>query len=77
MGVKLEGLTTEMRNTATANLDQLSVIDVLRLMNAEDKKVAFAVEEQLKPIATAVEIIVAGLKQGGDCSISAQEQADA
>ncbi|WP_282941107.1 N-acetylmuramic acid 6-phosphate etherase [Paenibacillus sp. RC67] len=65
MGVKLEGLTTEMRNTATANLDQLSVIDVLRLMNAEDKKVAFAVEEQLKPIATAVEIIVAGLKQGG------------
>jgi len=42
---KLFQLTTEARNQQTQNLDQLPTEQILKIMNDEDKKVAFAVEE--------------------------------
>lgn len=61
----LGGLLTETRNPASANLDQLSTLDMLALINREDAKVATAVQAELGPIAQAVDAIAARFKKGG------------
>jgi N-acetylmuramic acid 6-phosphate etherase len=50
-------LTTEARNPASEQIDTLSPLEIVRLMNAEDAKVAEAVGRVAGPIARAVEII--------------------
>lgn len=61
----LKQLTSEQRNSASLNLDQLSALEIVQLMNQEDQKVALAVNDQLAQIAQAVEIIVSAFQQGG------------
>jgi len=58
-------LTTEAQNAATMNLDQMTPLEIVTTMNAEDKKVPLAVEQQLPQIAEAVSLITAAFKQGG------------
>jgi N-acetylmuramic acid 6-phosphate etherase len=58
-------LTTEMRNQASENLDRMSSLEIVKLMNDEDKKVAYAVEEVLPDVARAVDLITASLEKGG------------
>lgn len=65
MLMNLDRLTTEGRNPDTMDIDTLDTIDILRKINDEDKKVAFAVEEELPSIAKAVDIIVESIKKGG------------
>src|SRR3954469_15889633 len=55
---------TEARNPHTVAIDRLPVLDVLRLINAEDHLVAPAVEAVLPRIAEAVELAVAALRAG-------------
>ncbi|WP_126425456.1 N-acetylmuramic acid 6-phosphate etherase [Brevibacillus marinus] len=62
---KLFQLTTEARNQQTQNLDQLPTEQILKIMNDEDKKVAFAVEEALPQVAKAVELVANALQNGG------------
>ena len=56
---------TEQENPNTANIDQVSTLDALRLINGEDKLVAAAVEKVLPEVAKAVDEIVERLKNGG------------
>ncbi|MGE5674739.1 MAG: N-acetylmuramic acid 6-phosphate etherase [Mycobacterium leprae] len=63
--MNLDKLVTETVNQQTKNLDSISTIEVVRLMNEEDKQVALAVERVLPQVARVVDIIVAALKQGG------------
>ena len=58
-------LTTEQRNFASANIDKCSTLEMLKIINDEDKKVASAVEKILPEIAKAVEIIAEKLSNGG------------
>ena len=58
-------LTTEARNPLTKNLDSLGAIELVRLMNAEDEKVASAVGEVAEPIARAIDVIAERLSAGG------------
>lgn len=58
-------ISTEERNERTANIDSLSTIDMIRLINDEDKKVALAVEKEAEHIAAAVDVIAAQLREGG------------
>lgn len=62
---QLRKLTTEQRNPASERLSELSTEDILRIINEEDKKVAFAVEKEIPNIAKAVEAIVKAVKKGG------------
>lgn len=62
---KLENLTTEGRNPASENLDSLSPLDIVRLINSEDAKVADAVGREAEPIAEAIEVIAHRLQHGG------------
>lgn len=56
---------TEQENPNTKNIDQVSTLEAVRLINEEDKKVALAVEKVLPEIAAAVDKIVERLKNGG------------
>lgn len=56
---------TEQDNPNTKNIDRVSTLEVVTLINNEDKKVAEAVEKVLPEIAKAVDEIVARLENGG------------
>lgn len=56
---------TELENPQTAEIDQLSTLDAMRLINEEDKTVAEAVETVLPQIAEVTDKIVERLKKGG------------
>jgi N-acetylmuramic acid 6-phosphate etherase len=57
--------TTESRNPASEQIDSLPPLEIVRLINAEDARVAEAVGREAEPIARAVEIIADRLRQGG------------
>jgi len=61
----LGSLLTETRNPASEHLDQLSTLDMLRLINDEDATVATAVRAELPGIARAVDEIAARFNRGG------------
>jgi N-acetylmuramic acid 6-phosphate etherase len=61
----LEKLLTEQTNPASASIDTLSTESVLRIMNAEDRQVAEAVEREIPAIARAVDAIVTAFERGG------------
>ena len=56
---------SELRNPASKNLDRLSALQIVRLMNREDRKVADAVDRALPSIARAVDAIVKAIGAGG------------
>lgn len=58
-------LITEQANPRTRDIDERSTLEILRLMNEEDKLVAEAVGRELERIAAAVEVIVECLRRGG------------
>ncbi len=62
---EIQNLITEARNPATMEIDSKSVEEILRLINAEDKKVPLAVEKEIPFIARAVEIVVEAFRAGG------------
>lgn len=65
MGLDLGNLITETRNNNTRNIDKVSTIEMLKMINEEDKKVAFAVEKEIGNIAIAVDYISNALQCGG------------
>ncbi|WP_318403446.1 N-acetylmuramic acid 6-phosphate etherase [Photobacterium leiognathi] len=65
MKIDLTQLVTESRNTASQNIDMLSTVEMLQVINNEDKKVALAVEQVLPEIAQVVDAIAIAFQQGG------------
>jgi N-acetylmuramic acid 6-phosphate etherase len=61
----LNKLTTEQRNPASENIDSLSALEIVRLINAEDMKVAAAVSKEAEAIAKAVDTIADRMRRGG------------
>jgi N-acetylmuramic acid 6-phosphate etherase len=58
-------MTTEARNSASEQIDTLSPLEIVRLMNAEDVRVPEAVGREAGPIARAIETIAERLRAGG------------
>jgi len=58
-------LLTEAQNEASASIDALPTMEMLRVINAADQGVARAVECELSHIASAVDGIVKRLQAGG------------
>lgn len=56
---------TEQRNPRTRGLDAKSTLQILRILNREDQRVALAVRRELPEIARAVDAIVKSLRAGG------------
>jgi N-acetylmuramic acid 6-phosphate etherase len=58
-------LETEQDNSASAQLDTMSALEIARVLNAEDKRVAAAVEQALPQIAQAIDLIANAILSGG------------
>ncbi|MBS9439305.1 N-acetylmuramic acid 6-phosphate etherase [Photorhabdus noenieputensis] len=65
MKINLNNIVTESRNPASANIDTLPTLEMLKLINDEDKKVALAVEQTLPKIAETVDKIAEAFRHGG------------
>ncbi|PHM28840.1 N-acetylmuramic acid 6-phosphate etherase [Xenorhabdus budapestensis] len=65
MKINLNNLVTESRNPASAHIDELSTLDMLSVINDEDKKVAVAVEQTLPQVALVVDKVAEAFRQGG------------
>ncbi|EJO3862169.1 N-acetylmuramic acid 6-phosphate etherase [Vibrio parahaemolyticus] len=65
MKIDLSRLVTESRNPASAEIDTLSTIEMLQVINEEDQKVALAVKAVLPQIAKAVDAITQAFTNGG------------
>ena len=63
--VELQKIATEQRNPNTMNIDTLSTLDMVKLINREDHRVAEAVALVTDKIAEAVDVIAARLSTGG------------
>jgi len=61
----LKALKTEQRNPRTGGLDRKSTLEILRVLNGEDARVALAVRRELPTIARAVDAIVKSFRAGG------------
>ena len=57
--------TTEKRNPRSANIDTLSTLGIVDLINAEDQTVPRAVGSQREKMAAAIDLIVARFRAGG------------
>lgn len=60
-----DALKTEGRNPNTMNIDKVSTLEAMRLMNEENKRVPEAIDTQLEEIAKAVDLIAAAMERGG------------
>jgi N-acetylmuramic acid 6-phosphate etherase len=65
MPEQLSQLPTEAANPRSANLDELSTLEMLQLINDEDATIASAVRLALPQIAEAIDAISARFSRGG------------
>lgn len=56
---------TESRNSNSVNLDTMSPLEIVRLMNEEDKSIAYCVENSLEEIARLIEEVTKAFKRSG------------
>ncbi len=63
--VDLGTLETEQRNSRTMEIDTLSTLEMVRLINREDQAVIDAIERATPQIAAAIDAIVLRLQKGG------------
>lgn len=65
MNIDLSKLITEKRNPDTYQIDMISTEGIIKMINEEDKKVAYSVEKEISSIAKAVDMISDSLEKGG------------
>jgi N-acetylmuramic acid 6-phosphate etherase len=56
---------TELRNQASRDLDHMSSLEIVRLMNREDRRIAPTIARELPAISSAVDGIVNRIRHGG------------
>jgi N-acetylmuramic acid 6-phosphate etherase len=64
-GAHLRRLGTEESNAASADLDRKSALEIARIINREDAKIAAAVKRALPQIAETIDLIAGALADGG------------
>lgn len=63
--VNIKNLSTEGRNEKSKDIDIMSLKDVLKTINNEDKTVAYAIEKELDSIEKVVNDMIDTYKAGG------------
>lgn len=61
----VKNLLTEQRNSRSTNIDQMSTLEMIQLMNHEDQNIINAISNVTKSIATAVDMITEAIQNGG------------
>ncbi|MDM5246035.1 N-acetylmuramic acid 6-phosphate etherase [Lysinibacillus sp. G4S2] len=62
---RMTKLTTEDYHPETANLDVMSIAEIVQLMNKDDLKITQAIAKVLPEIEQAIEVVINALKNGG------------
>ncbi len=62
---QLQQLTTESQNEASQGLDTKSALEIARIINHEDSKIAAAVKKALPEIAQVIDQVARSLRDGG------------
>ncbi len=65
MTIDLSQMVTESRNPASEHIDQVSTLEMLKIINNEDKKVPLSIEKILPNIAQLVDKVAEAFQQGG------------
>ena len=65
MSLNLKGMSTETRNQNSMNLDIMTPLEVVTVMNNEDAKVAEAIKPMLPNIAQCVTWAIQSIEAGG------------
>jgi N-acetylmuramic acid 6-phosphate etherase len=65
MGMQISQLMTERRNPATEDLDSMSALEIVSVMNRDDTLVPRRIRRVLPQIAEAVDLIAGGFAKGG------------
>ena len=60
-----KAILTENANPATQDVDLMTGVEIAATINAEDQKIASAVQTQLKPIGKAIDLIAKSFLKGG------------
>ena len=63
--MEIKNFITEQRNEASKNIDKVSTLEMVKIFNNEDKKVALAVEKELESISKGIDIISEQVSKGG------------
>ncbi len=63
--VKIDHLKTESRNPKTWNLDTMTTMELISIMNEEDLKVVDTIREALPQIEKGIRIVIDGLSKNG------------
>ena len=63
--MELKTIPTEQRNQDTLNIDEVGVLEILKMINEEDQKAALCVKKHLDKIAVAVDAIAEKFAAGG------------
>lgn len=63
--INLQGLVTETRNPNTFDIDNVSTLQMVKIMNNEDARVHEAISAELDSIAMAIDVIHNALINGG------------
>ncbi|ATX71208.1 N-acetylmuramic acid 6-phosphate etherase [Spiroplasma clarkii] len=63
--MKLENIDTEKRNSKSMQIDKASTIEILKIINSEDQKVAIAINEQLSKLASIIDKMFNKVKTSG------------
>ena len=61
----IEHLNTEKRNEKTADLDQMSVLEILTVMNQEDETIPKAIAKELPAIEKMVKAVLTAFENVG------------
>jgi N-acetylmuramic acid 6-phosphate etherase len=65
MKIDLNKISTESFNTETFKIDEVSTLELTKLLNNQDKQVAIAVSTQLPSIAKAIDVIANAFNNNG------------
>ena len=61
----LNRLETEKQNEASKQIDTFTSLEIVKTINNEDKKIAYAIEEELENIAKIIDVAYERVKNGG------------
>lgn len=65
MTIDLSQMVTESRNPASEHIDQVTTLEMLKIINNEDKKIPLSIEKILPSIAQVVDKVAEAFQQGG------------
>ena len=63
--MNMKAIPTEQQNQNTVHIDEVSTLEMLKMINNEDKKVALHIEKHLASIAAAIDAIAEKFAAGG------------